>query len=186
MRTALDRLKCIETLHNKLSTYKYLQDSLSDYGVSTDEKYRKAFKSFYGIRRKDEWCDKFFPILKREKCNRAISFGSVLEEVFKKTGWFEASFCSKLIATINPNLPVWDKHVLDNYGLKSPPSGKDSAQRLDRCLDVYSEIKTRSKDAIQKKCFEKWRSLFDDSFLQFQHFTDIKKLDLFLWQYRQE
>ena len=193
MRTALDRLRCIEMLHNKLSTYQYLQDSLLDYDVSTDEKYRKAFKSFYVVRRDEKWCDMFFLILQQEKDKHEISFRSILEEVFneaqaqkfEKTIRVESSYCSKLVATINPNLPVWDKYVLDSLGLKRP-SDKDSMDRLDSCVKVYSDIKKWSSDKIRKSCFEEWRRLFDDSFPQFKHFTDIKKLDLFLWQYRQE
>ena len=185
MISVLDRLKKVKADINK---YDYLRNSLLTCKVNTDQKYQTIFRDFYTMnraRKSPEWYKMFFSILERKKRDRAISFRSVLEKVFKKTGRFEASFCSKLIATINPNLPVWDQHVLDNYGLKSPPPCKDSAQRLDLFLDVYSEIKTRSKDAIQKECFEKWRRLFDDSFPQFEHFTKIKKLDLFLWQYRQ-
>ena len=100
MRTALDRLKCIEIMDKKLSKYKYLQDSLSGCDVDTDEKYRTTFKSFYGVRRDDEWCDTFFSILQKEKLKTepAISFYSVLKKVFDKTRRVETSYCSKLIA----------------------------------------------------------------------------------------
>ena len=184
MRSVLDRLEKVKADINK---YDYLQDSLLTCKVNTDQKYQTIFRDFYTMnraRKSSEWYDMFFSILQREKRNRAISFDEVLREVFDETGRVEASFCSKLIATINPNLPVWDQHVLANLGLKTP-SGKDGAQRLDRCLGVYSEIKTQSEKTIQEECFEKWIRLFDSSFPQFQHFTDIKKLDLFMWQYRQ-
>ncbi len=187
MRTVLDRLDKVKADINK---YDYLQDSLLICKVNTDQKYQTAFRDFYTMnqaRKSSEWYDMFFSILQREKRNRAISFRSVLEEIFDKTGRVrvEASFCSKLIATINPDLPVWDKHVLANV-CQTRPSNKDPMDRLNRCVDVYSCIKTWSEQAIQEECFGKWRRLFDDSFPQFQHFTDIKKLDLFLWQYRQE
>ena len=185
MKTVLDRLEKVKT---KLDKYHYLQSSILTCEVDEDPRYRTAFIGFYTMAWKSpEWYNMFFLILEREKRNRAISFRSVLEEIFDKAGRVrvEASFCSKLIATINPDLPVWDKHVLANV-CQTRPSDKDPMDRLNRCIDVYSCIKTWSEQAIQEECFEKWRRLFDDSFPQFQHFTDIKKLDLFLWQYRQE
>lgn len=180
MRTALDRLRCIEMLHNKLSTYQYLQDSLLDYDVSTDEKYRKAFKSFYRVRRNDEWCDVFFSILQLEKHDPAnSSFSSVLKKISDETGQLEASFCSKLVATINTDLPVLDGQVRDILCLKRP-SGKE----LHSHVKQYSDLKMWVLNAIGEECFGEWRRLFDGSFPQFQCFTDMKKLDLFLWQLR--
>ena len=182
MRLVLDRLITVE---KALCTYDYLQRSLSACDVVASREYRTAFNGFYRMRqRPPRWYEVFFSILQREKRNGAVSFGLVLKEIFDETGRIEASFCSKLVATINPNLPVWDRHVLGNLGLKRPPSSQDSTYRLRRCIEVYTRINTWSSNVILREDFGKWRSLFDDSCPQFRYFTDIKKLDLFLWQSR--
>ena len=126
----------------------------------------------------------FFSILEREKRSDTVSFRTVLEEMLRKTKWIEASFSSKLVATVNANLPVWDQHVLDNLGLKAPSSNRDNEWRLHRCVELYSSIQTWSSRAIQQDGFREWRSRFDGLLPRFRHFTDIKKLDLFLWQSR--
>ena len=108
----------------------------------------------------------------------------VLVEIRCETGQLEASFGSKLVATINANLPVWDQHVLDNLGLKEPSRNRDTESRLRRCVELYLSIQTWSSRVIRQDSFGEWRQRFDGLLPQFKHFTDIKKLDLFLWQSR--
>ena len=182
MVVALDRLKKVEPA---LGRYDYLQHSLRVCNVAISPEYQKTFKGYYQMKQRPRtWYDLLFSILEREKRNGAISFRTVLKEVFDETKRLEASFCSKLIATIDANLPVWDRHVLNNLGLKGPPTNRDSAYRLRHCVEVYSRINTRSSNVILQDGFREWRRRFDDAFPRFRHFTDIKKLDLFLWQSR--
>ena len=182
MVDVLDRLTKVETA---LGQYDYLQRSLSACDVVTNREYRTAFNRYYRMRqRRPRWYEVFFSILEREKRSDAVSFRIVLEEILRKTGRLEASFGSKLIATINANLPVWDQHVLDNLGLKAPSWSRDTEWRLNCCVELYSSIQAWSSRVIQHDGFWEWRRRFDGAFPQFRHFMDIKKLDLFLWQSR--
>ena len=178
----LDRLTKVKTA---LGQYDYLQRSLSACDVVTNRKYRTAFNHYYRMRqRRPRWYEVFFSILEREKHSDTVSFRIILEEILRKTGRLEASFGSKLIATINANLPVWDQHVLDNLGLKAPSRSRDTEWRLNCCVELYASIQAWSSRVIQQDEFWEWRRLFDGAFPRFRHFTDIKKLDLFLWQSR--
>ena len=49
-----------------------------------------------------------------------ITFPRVLRYFQEQLGRYEPSFSSKLVATHNPNMPVWDVHVLSNIGLRAP------------------------------------------------------------------
>ncbi len=167
-----------------LERYNYLQRTLLKDGGALNPDFQRAFKSFYRVRRSDGWCEMFFTILDREKHNLAVSFRDVLAEIHCGTKRVEASFASKLVATINANRPVWDRHVLDNMGLKPPHWSRNPSRRLRRCEKLYEGIRTSTSRTIRKSEFEEWRSQFDDEFPQFSHFTDIKKLDLLLWQSR--
>lgn len=183
MVVVLDRLKSVETA---LLTYDYLQRSLRACDVATSSEYRRAFNGYCRMRQRPQtWYDRFFSILERDKRSNAVAFRSVLEEILRETGRLEASFGSKLVATIDANLPVWDQHVLGNLGLKAPSWSRDTERRLQRCVELYSSIWSWSSRAIQLDGFGEWRSRFDCRFPRFRHFTDIKKLDLLLWQARQ-
>jgi len=49
-----------------------------------------------------------------------LPFGIVLEVLRDATGRVEASFASKLVATVDPSQPVIDSVVLKNLGLRLP------------------------------------------------------------------
>ena len=179
-------IKNLETSRNRNGLQKYcrLQESLSRVDVRSDGDFQRAFKSFYQVRRGADFCEPFFSILYREKNNPAPSFGEVLAEIHDRTGRVEASFSSKLVATIDADLPVWDRHVLDNLGLRPPYSSMNPQRRLSRCSELYSEILAWTSAAIRQAWFGEWQRRFDTAFPQFTHFSDTKKLDLLLWKSR--
>ena len=180
--TMLRAIGNLEERSRDLARYYYLQRSLLKDEVTSNRDFQKTFKSFYRMRRGEGWCRVFFLILEREKHNHALSFRDVLEEIHRETGWVEASFSSKLAATVDGNLPVWDKYVLHNLGLKRPYSSMAPGRRMDRCVELYSRIQSWTSNAIRQSAFAEWRRRFDRTFPSFRHFTDVKKLDLFLWQ----
>jgi hypothetical protein len=57
-----------------------------------------------------------------------------------KYGKLEASFASKLLATIDPNLPVWDKHVLRNTGLKAPSRQGSWETRIEQAESAHYHV----------------------------------------------
>ena len=126
----------------------------------------------------------FFSILEREKRRDQVSFRAVLQEILRETGRLEASFSSKLVATISDNCPVWDRYVLESHDLRAPTWSRDYERRLQRFVDLYLSIQSWSSRVIQEDGFFEWRSRFDRLFPQFRHFSDIKKLDLLQWQSR--
>ena len=183
-QTMLRAIRNLEARRSGLARYDLLQRSLLKDDVTSNRDFQRAFKSFYRVRRGEDWCKVFFCILEREKRNDGLSFREVVEDIHRETGRVEASFSSKLVATIDKGLPVWDKHVLDNLGLRPPYSGMDPRRRLDRCVELYSRIQSWASNEIRQSGFAEWQRRFDRAFPSFRHFTDVKKLDLFLWQSR--
>ena len=183
----LDRV-LLKLKASNLSSYDFLQRSLQETDVSTDEFYQTKFKGFYGAgpMPKDRW-DLFFSILESEKNRKNISFQRVFGRIFSETGCgrVEASFSSKIAATINPELPVLDSKVLESLSLRLPYQAmKPLERRMSKIADVYYCIRELSYVIRASREYENWRMRFDAAFPQFSHFTDVKKLDLFLWQNR--
>lgn len=62
------------------------------------------------------------------------TFEDILDFLYESTGRIEASFASKMLATLYPNQPIWDKYVIHNLELKV------SEKSLDVAVDVYEKM----------------------------------------------
>jgi hypothetical protein len=96
-------------------------------------------------------------------------------------GRVEASFASKLVATLDPSKPVIDKFVLKNFALRLPRRG--SPDRENKTVDLYHDLCGKYSDFIQSQTGVMIRELFDR-----RHpgsgISELKKIDLVLWQIR--
>jgi hypothetical protein len=150
--------------------------------VTTDKNFQKRFNGFYRVRRNSDWQIVYYDIMEKGK-NTNLSFEGVLRELYIKTGRIEASFASKLIHTLNNNMPIWDRFVLQNLNLKMPLCKGE--QKIQAAIGIYHEImqwyeKSLSTNEIDKKIFE-----FDEIFPEYRWFSKTKKLDFLLWQMRE-
>jgi hypothetical protein len=184
LRNIHDILDQISPSH--LERYDTLQRSLRATNVSLDKQhYQRMFNGYYRMqRRPTEWYGYFFSLLETEKCNGAITFRSVFERLFRDTRRVEPSFCSKLVATIRPDMPVYDRYVRENLSLVIPRPTERPEQRVKAYVSVYGELQAQQNQLMLSEQFPTLRHEFDDRFGAYAHFTDAKKLDLVLWQYR--
>jgi hypothetical protein len=170
---------------SQLQRYDTLQRVLQTTDVSTDRKYQRMFNGFYRMQRRPEsWYRFFFCLLESEKGNASLSFEGVLEKIQAHNGRVEPSFCSKLVATIRPEMPVYDKHVRKNLKLRLPKTNASAATRLRTFVVLYEELTSRMNRLTADPGFGVLRAAFDQEFPAYAHFTDLKKLDLLLWQQR--
>lgn len=145
--------------------------------------FRRKFNGFYRVRRSaDSWQPRFYTIMK-DAVNQPHSYSDVLNKLYKATNRVEASFASKLYATVNPDAPVIDAEVLRNLDLRLPSTQKPAATRISLIVDIYEEMRdcfnqyvsTESGDFMTKE----FRNRFPEA-----HITPQKILDLVLWQNR--
>ncbi len=168
---------------SQLSRYDRLQRSLCATDVTADPDYQRMFNGYYRMQRKRrEWYGYFFSLLEREKRNRNTTFRDVFEETYSTKHRVEPSFSSKLVATIRPEVPIFDR---ENLCLTVPGQQKAAQVRVREFIAAYSTLESKVAALIQNPIFIKeLRPLLDKTFLSYAHFTDVKKLDLLLWQYR--
>lgn len=110
--------------------------------VSTDTAFQKKFTSFYRVGRDDRWRREFYCLFEECKTVEALSFQYILQEMFNRTGRIEASFSSKLLATLNPQMPILDS--IGSFHLKQ----KDKDYIREKGMDV---IREHAKDFIAKR-----------------------------------
>lgn len=109
-------------------------------------------------------------------------FSSVLEDVYNRTGKVEGSFCSKLVATVNADKPVLDANVLASLELKKCacpyPEGRLRCTKM-----IYSIIDDWCSWVVEECKWNDWDTRFNRALPCYKHFSNIKKLDLFLWSH---
>jgi hypothetical protein len=113
---------------------------------------------------------------------RDVTFPEVLRYFKDSLGRYEPSFSSKLVATHNPGMPIWDVHVLSNIGLHAPsynsPSKFDEAETAYRVIkDWYANYEHSPEGSLVIRKFDELISGKD-------LITNTKKIDFVLWQMR--
>ena len=186
-----DLLKDVDEILRRITTshlqrYDTLQTDLLKKNIDSDLGYQCLFNGFYRMqRRTKEWYRYYFSMLQREKHNKSITFKQVIEQIYADKHRVEPAFSSKLVATICPEMPVYDKHVRENLSLKVPPQYSPAKDRVQKFIMAYATLDGKVATLIRDPIFTtKLRPAFDRKFPAYAHFTDVKKLDLLLWQYR--
>jgi NTP pyrophosphatase (non-canonical NTP hydrolase) len=173
--------KTIGNIKIALEKYNYIMFNLRKTDVSSDKEFQKKYNGFYRMRqRSSEYYQTYFSYMELTK-NSVITFEDTLRYFERKLGRIEASFTSKLVATIDPCKPVWDEFVLKNLGLSKPKNYNKN--RIDQTIELYNEIEQTYKEFLLtnqgKDLLIEFDRFFPDTDL-----TDTKKLDLLLWQSR--
>ena len=163
-----------------LDAYLWLQTHRHACDVRSDASFRKRFNAFYKVRRGRDWQDKFYELLECRK-GRASSFAEVLDALHSATGRYEASFASKLLATIDPDMPVIDSIVLRNLGVRLPAYGSDG--RRSRIVELHGQLLASLngflKTDVGRYLVKRFRATYPEADV-----TEIKMLDFVLWQTR--
>lgn len=178
-RRAIDR--ALPQVSRGLQKYMWLQAELRARDVSLDREFQTRFAGFYRVRRNANWRRAFFEALERGKKGRPTLKG-ILRTLHTQTGRIEASFASKLVATIDPSQPVIDSVVLGNIGLKLPSRG-DLVQRLKGIVDLHGRLERSFSGYLKTDNGRYLVRQFRRSYPVVQ-LTEIKMLDLVLWQTR--
>ena len=165
-----------------LTQYRWLQANLKAVDVRVSPLFRTRFNHFYRVRRNDEWQNSFYELLESLKNEgQTVEFSFVLISLFHATDRFEASFASKLLATINPQMPVIDSVVLRNLSLRLPYP--HSMNRLERTLELHAKLRSSFFDFLQSEDGRYLVKQFRERF-EGDEVTETKMLDLVLWQTR--
>ena len=172
--------KCLPKKESAIKKYFSIINMLRCCNVGLNLEFQRLYNGFYRLRLPaSEYYKKHFDYLEKNKNNKHLAFRDVLTYMSNTTGRVEASFSSKIVATINPNMPVWDSNVLSNL-LISTPQG-NFQDKIEQSVKIYDElcnyydkfmITDNAKDIVKT---------FDNLFPQYNSITNIKKVDLAIW-----
>lgn len=162
-----------------IERYRFIMEKVQRVDVSLDEEFQKTYENFYTLGRyPKEFRRDYFIYMERVKEIKP-SFKETLS-YFLKYGTLEVSFSSKLVHTLNPEQPIWDRNVTDrHFGYKIPAYGtKDREKKI---FDRYMRYKRDFFKYVASDDGKVVIRAFDEAFPK-TGFTDLKKVDFVLWQ----
>lgn len=152
---------------SKLDAYQLTQDRLHKVDVSEDVLYQKTYTGFYVLRLPTTESYKgHFSILEENKSDKSITIRNILCKLQSATGRIEASFSSKIVATINPNVAPLDSIVLGHLGL-SLPKHNDS-DRLEKCIAIHTSLIEKMNTMVKDERFMHLKHAFSERYPKYQ------------------
>ncbi len=171
--------------------YKTIISLVNKVNVSESADFQTAFDGYYRVRRKDTWRNAFYTYFESVKGNKDISFDEIIDYIYNNLKTVqgnpnpvEASFSSKLLATIDTNKPILDSQVLKNMGLSIV--GETPEKRLQSAKKAYKDICDRFENYIGTDDCNEAVKLFNSYFPGCKAFSDCKKIDWFIWALKKD
>ena len=165
-----------------IDKYAFIVKDLSKQDISKDANYQRVFNAFYVVRRNSKWRKIYYEYFESQKKNKKLSFEMILRFLSEKTGKVEASFSSKLLFTIKPNMPIWDAYVLKNLGLNMK-LGKPK-DRIEKSIRLYRDIHETYLKLVKSEWGRSAIIKFNEVLPNDKWISGIKKIDFFIWQTR--
>lgn len=176
-------LECQLARSMGLDKYAEIMEAARERDVSSDASFQHAFNAFYRVRRNAEWRECYYTLFERAK-KEQYSFADIIKCLYVETGNVEASFSSKMIATIDPEKPIWDQYVMQNLGLEL--KGKTPQERVDSAIHIYDQIEKWYQEYLLTDEAKQNIVEFDEWLPSYNWIPAIKKIDYLLWSKREE
>ena len=120
-----------------LVQYSRILTRVSCCDVSKDMDFQRLFNGYYLVRRNHEWRKAYYALFESMKAGQP-SFESILYTLFELSGNIEASFTSKMLATLDTSRPIWDQYVLKRLNMKL--GGNSKQETLRNAVSLYADI----------------------------------------------
>ncbi|HWQ93270.1 MAG TPA: hypothetical protein VN673_16465, partial [Clostridia bacterium] len=134
-----------------LERYDFLREQLPFVNVATDSDFQRTYSGLYRLRFMEKKHRAiYFETMEAQKLSTTLSFPDLLFDYHKRTGRWEVSFISKLIAIIEPNHPVWDSLVSTRLGLALPLQRDHES-----CSAAYALLETTMRGLLSHELFLK-------------------------------
>ena len=164
-----------------LDKYQFIVDQLKKTDVSVDADYQRTFNGFYIVRRNEAWRTVYYTHFESIK-NGTPTFASILMHLYECIGNIEPSFSSKMLATICPDKPIWDRYVVQNLNMELLGGTKE--ERLNHAILLYTDIENWYADFLHTDKANECIETFDRILPDYKHISNIKKIDSILWSIR--
>jgi hypothetical protein len=176
-------VQAVEKAQKKgIAQYIEIMELVPEVDVSTDPVFQKKYNFFYKVRQRPAgWYVNYYALMQELK-KASPSFDQVIDRVKASMGRYEPSFSSKLVATLNPNKPVWDVHILKNTGHRAP--FYTAKNKIELAKAAYGSIERWYETFLKSDEGNLYIEVFDELVSEHNKITNLKKIDFILWQTR--
>ena len=164
-----------------LDKYQDIISQVKETDVSLDADFQRKFNGFYVVRRNEEWRNTYYKYFESVK-TKTPTFESIIMYLYESTGNIEPSFSSKMLASIFPDKPIWDKYVLQNLNMNL--IGTSKSEKIKNAVSIYSNIERWYKEFLNTSKARECITIFDNLLPDYKHISSIKKIDSILWSIR--
>jgi hypothetical protein len=178
----------LENLKESIAVYNFLQARFQQKeDVTKDLLFQFVFRSFYSLDNAGlgaPFKTRYFELMEECRDSPSFNFASVLRplydiETLKGKNTFQFSFVTKMLSTIDPQRPVYDREVARMFGYTQLPGG-EFADKFKIYLDRYQHIEDSYRQILSDNLLPATFSAFDEAFPQ-HDLSDVKRLDFIFW-----
>lgn len=176
----------------KIDKYEYIMKKINEVNVYENMNFRKTYCTYYGLNRNTskEYQDKYFAYMEKNKSRTSITYEEALVDLRELTNRVDYSFTSKLLHTINPNMPILDKHLMRLLGFPLKEIGKNRLSyyvKIHKIVaDEYEQIKNNFSNGNENTKIYNALKWFDEAFPKYKELSVSKKIDSILFRMKAE
>lgn len=159
-----------------VDTYTHLMREISrGIDVSKDAEFQHKFTGFYRLRRNETWLFEFYNLFEQMRKSGNATFLEIVTALKERTGQVETSFSSKMLNTLKPEMPIWDKNVCQFFDLSNPYGN------LEKSMAYYGHLLEKFHASSESPDGQKCVDEFDLLMPSYSDISRTKKLDFFVW-----
>ncbi|KAF2518847.1 hypothetical protein E0W68_06215 [Flavobacterium salilacus subsp. salilacus] len=170
-----------------ISVYSFIKERFISSNIIDDYIFQFVYKSYYRIENAGltpDFKKRYFEILKELQNTKNFEIEKTISDLYriknrKNQFSVQFSFTTKLLNTINENLPIYDSEVAKVFSFSQPYS-RPYNQKIEIYLNQYSQINDAYKRIIEENLLYNVVKKFDSKFTN-NNIGAIKKLDFIFW-----
>lgn len=141
-----------------LDKYQYIMEQVNNTNVAINSDFQRTFNGFYIVRRNESWRKAYYEHFECVK-NGTPTFESIITYLYERTGNIEPSFSSKMLATIFPEKPIWDRYIVQNLDIKL--TGTTKEEKVKNAIILYADMEKWYADFLESEKGKECISEFD-------------------------
>jgi len=191
----VEKIKKAESIKDidisSLESYRFIQQEFNKSDISCNDKFQTRFMSFYrlyGAGLTKDFRKTYFEIMQGKRDSKFLDHSDVKDVISrlyeiksaKGLNCIYFSFTTKLIHTINNDLPIYDSKIREFFGFSTPNLYLDNDMRVAEYLRQYEIIKDVYIDILGYNLLDDFIEKFKISYPGF-NISDVKILDFIIW-----